>query len=63
MNTEIRYHVSFVTSVIADVTYGHQVSGADDQHVHISNFVIEFSDTIGTQGANLLDIFPFCEYV
>ncbi|KAJ3488109.1 hypothetical protein NLI96_g3080 [Meripilus lineatus] len=53
----------FVTSVIADVTYGHQVSGADDQHVHISNFVIEFSDTIGTQGANLLDIFPFLKHL
>ena len=51
----------FMSSVIAEIAYGHQVSGSDDSYPQIAERVTAILDGAGTPGLNLVDIFPMCE--
>lgn len=47
-----------MSSVIAEIVYGHRVTGPDEAYPHIAERVTEILVGAGTPGLNLVDIFP-----
>jgi cytochrome P450 len=50
-------------SIILDTTYGYQAKDQDDEWVHLIEKVITSAGTYGRPGGNLVDIFPWLEWL
>ena len=48
-------------ATIMAITYGHQVTSADDEFVALAEAVREHAEK--TPGSNLVDVIPICEFL
>ena len=51
---------SVMAGTLVQVVYGHKVSSTDDVHVKLADHSVRLAGEIGTIGATIIDIFPFC---
>ena len=58
---ESTYVPRFASSVVMEAAYGHQISSPDDPYLKAAKCINEMVSGLGTQGANPVDIFPFCK--
>ena len=55
------YIARMAGATIMAITYGHQVTSADDEFVALAEAVREHAEK--TPGSNLVDVIPLCEFL